>query len=102
VAELVRGSYGRLLALLAAPTRDIPAAEDAIADALERALIRWPTEGIPANPEGWVSPWPVTATRPLEVARLQDERFADETHSATTDCADDLPDPEAIKIAASS
>jgi len=42
------------LALLAAPTRDIPAAEDAIADALERALIRWPTEGIPANPEGWV------------------------------------------------
>lgn len=54
MAELVRESYGRLLALLAAPTGDIPAAEDAIADALESALTRWPTSGIPANPEGWV------------------------------------------------
>ena len=54
MAELVRESYGRLLALLAAPTGDIPAAEDAIADALERALTRWPAEGMPANPEGWI------------------------------------------------
>jgi RNA polymerase sigma-70 factor, ECF subfamily len=54
VAELVRASYGRLLAVLAAPNGDIAAAEDAIADALERALTRWPAEGIPANPEGWV------------------------------------------------
>jgi predicted RNA polymerase sigma factor len=54
VAELVGASYGRLLAVLAARSGDIAAAEDAIADALERALIRWPAEGIPANPEGWV------------------------------------------------
>ena len=54
VAELVRTSYGRLLAVLAAPSGDIAAAEDAIADALERALVRWPADGIPTNPEGWV------------------------------------------------
>src|SRR3984893_15210597 len=54
VAELVGASYGRLLAVLAARSGDIAAAEDAIADALERALTRWPVEGIPANPEGWV------------------------------------------------
>lgn len=54
VAELVRESYGRLLAVLAAPTGDIVAAEDALADALERALKRWPGEGIPRNPDGWV------------------------------------------------
>jgi predicted RNA polymerase sigma factor len=54
VGQLVRSSYGRLLALLAAPGGDISAAEDAIADALERALARWPAEGIPDNPEGWV------------------------------------------------
>ncbi len=54
VADLVRESYGRLLAVLAAPTRDIAAAEDALADALERALDRWPAEGIPANPEAWL------------------------------------------------
>jgi len=40
--------------VLAAGSGDIAAAEDAIADALERALTRWPTEGIPTNPEGWV------------------------------------------------
>ncbi|RUP06542.1 MAG: RNA polymerase subunit sigma-70 [Mycobacterium sp.] len=52
--EFVRTSYGRQLALLAAPTGDIPAAEDAIADAMERALTRWPIDGIPANPEAWI------------------------------------------------
>jgi predicted RNA polymerase sigma factor len=40
--------------VLAAPARDIAAAEDALADALERALARRPDEGVPANPEGWV------------------------------------------------
>lgn len=54
VADLVRDSYGRLLALLAAPTRDIAAAEDCLADAIERALKRWPQDGVPVNPEGWV------------------------------------------------
>jgi RNA polymerase sigma-70 factor (ECF subfamily) len=54
VADLVTNSYGRLLALLAAPTRDIGAAEDALADALERALVRWPDDGIPVNPEAWL------------------------------------------------
>jgi predicted RNA polymerase sigma factor len=54
VTGLVRESYGRLLALLAAPSRDIAAAEDALADALERALQRWPQDGVPANPEAWL------------------------------------------------
>jgi predicted RNA polymerase sigma factor len=54
-AELVaRTSYGRLIALLAAPTGDIAAAEDALADAFERALLRWPSDGVPDNPEGWL------------------------------------------------
>ena len=55
VAERVaRDSYGRLVALLAAPTRNIPLAEDALADAFERALSTWPTGGVPDNPEGWL------------------------------------------------
>jgi predicted RNA polymerase sigma factor len=54
-AELTaRASYGRLLAVLAAPTGDIAAAEDALADAFERALTTWPTDGVPDNPEGWL------------------------------------------------
>lgn len=54
-AELAaRASYGRLIAVLAAPTGDIPAAEDALADAFERALSTWPRDGVPDNPEGWL------------------------------------------------
>ncbi|BDY31761.1 hypothetical protein hbim_05717 [Mycolicibacterium mageritense] len=54
VAEITRDSYGRLLAVLAAGSHDIAAAEDALADALERALVRWPHDGVPANPEAWI------------------------------------------------
>lgn len=51
---MVGQSYGRLLALLAAQGRDIAAAEDALADAMERALQRWPRAGVPGNPEAWL------------------------------------------------
>ncbi|UAJ80705.1 RNA polymerase subunit sigma-70 [Leifsonia sp. ZF2019] len=55
VAErTARASYGRLVAILAAPTRDLALAEDALADAFERALTTWPHRGIPDNPEGWL------------------------------------------------
>jgi predicted RNA polymerase sigma factor len=55
VAERVaRASYGRLVALLAASTRDIALAEDALADAFERALRTWPEAGVPDNPQGWL------------------------------------------------
>jgi predicted RNA polymerase sigma factor len=54
LAGVVRESYGRLLALLAAPGRDIAAAEDALADAVERALTRWADDGVPDNPEAWL------------------------------------------------
>ena len=53
MAEVARASHGRLLALLAAPTRDIPLAEDALSAAYEQALRRWPT-GMPDNPEAWL------------------------------------------------
>jgi RNA polymerase sigma-70 factor (ECF subfamily) len=49
-----RDSYGRLLALLAAATSDLAAAEDALADAFERALRTWPSQGVPASPDGWL------------------------------------------------
>jgi RNA polymerase sigma-70 factor (ECF subfamily) len=49
-----RVSYGRLLALLAAPNGDLASAEDALAAAFEQALTRWPETGVPDNPEGWL------------------------------------------------
>lgn len=55
VAErAARTGYGRLVALLAASTRDVALAEDVLADAFERALATWTESGIPDNPEGWL------------------------------------------------
>ncbi|WP_026910251.1 RNA polymerase sigma factor [Patulibacter minatonensis] len=94
VAEVTRASYGRLLALLAAPTRDIAAAEDALADALEQALRRWPDAGVPDNPEAWL----------LTVARNRErDRFRSAAHRTAAPLEDadhvgttDDPDPDAI------
>jgi RNA polymerase sigma-70 factor, ECF subfamily len=49
-----RASYGRLVASLAARSRDIAAAEDALADAFAAALRVWPERGVPQNPEAWL------------------------------------------------
>jgi predicted RNA polymerase sigma factor len=77
-----RDSYGRLLALLAAATSDLAAAEDALADAFERALRTWPSQGVPGNPDAWL----------LTVAR---NRLRDEWKSARVQRAvplDAVPD----------
>lgn len=49
-----RESYGKLVAFLAARTRDLAAAEDALAEAFAAALRAWPQTGIPDNPEAWL------------------------------------------------
>jgi len=51
---VVRESYGRLIAYLAARSGDVAGAEDALGDALVAALRRWPTDGVPAKPEAWL------------------------------------------------
>ncbi|MEA5448910.1 DUF6596 domain-containing protein [Leptolyngbya sp. CCNP1308] len=62
-AELAaRNSYGRLVAYLAAQTRDVAAAEDALGDAFLTALNTWPDQGVPTKPEAWLL---VTARRKL-------------------------------------
>ena len=54
-AEAVaRRSYGKLVAFLAARTRDVAGAEDALSDAFAAALVDWPSSGIPASPEAWL------------------------------------------------
>ena len=40
--------------MIAAATRDVALAEDALSDAFEKALRTWPDSGIPDNPEGWL------------------------------------------------
>jgi predicted RNA polymerase sigma factor len=82
-----RASYGRLVAVLAAGTRDIALAEDVLADAFERALRTWPESGVPDSPEGWL----------LTVAR---HRQSDVLGSAARRTSDPLPAGDALGSAA--
>lgn len=52
--RIARDCYGRLVAFLAARTRDVASAEDALSDAFVAALDRWPRQGVPDNPEAWL------------------------------------------------
>jgi RNA polymerase sigma-70 factor (ECF subfamily) len=52
--RVARSAYGRLVSLLAARSRDVIAAEDALGEAFAQALARWPSTGVPENPEGWL------------------------------------------------
>jgi predicted RNA polymerase sigma factor len=51
---VARRSYGKLVAFLAARTRDVAAAEDALSEAFASALTDWPRSGCPSNPEAWL------------------------------------------------
>jgi RNA polymerase sigma-70 factor, ECF subfamily len=54
-AEAVaRRGYGKLISFLAARTRDVASAEDALSEAFAAALVGWPESGIPTNPEAWL------------------------------------------------
>ncbi|HWD70712.1 MAG TPA: DUF6596 domain-containing protein [Solirubrobacteraceae bacterium] len=81
------------MAVLAAPTRDLALAEDALADAFESALRTWPERGIPDNPEGWLVT--VARNRIRDLLRSAANRTAaplDDSLAATLAA----PDPEAI------
>jgi RNA polymerase sigma-70 factor, ECF subfamily len=45
----------RIVASLIRTTRDWDLAEDAVADAAERALLTWPRDGVPRNPAAWLT-----------------------------------------------
>lgn len=92
-----RTSYGRLLALLAARSGDIAAAEDALGDALVAALTTWPERGVPDNPDAWL----LTTARNRDANRHRATRTRDAAAQAIEAGyleraelpADDLPDP---------
>ena len=64
-----RRSYGKLVALLAARTRDVAAAEDALSEAFAAALADWPAHGIPQRPEAWLVT--VARRKAIDAARRQ-------------------------------
>jgi RNA polymerase sigma-70 factor (ECF subfamily) len=95
-AAAARRSYGKLVAFLAARTRDVAGAEDALAEAFAAALAGWPERGIPDNPQAWLL---TVARRKLADAgrlRGQDNAAADHfallAELADADDGSELPD----------
>lgn len=90
VVAAARRSYGRLVAYLASRMQDLAGAEDALADAFERALRTWPQDGVPQNPEAWLL---TTARRRLidQARHAQVQRQAEPLIELMM--IDDEPDP---------
>jgi RNA polymerase sigma-70 factor, ECF subfamily len=53
-ADVLRRCYPQVLAKTLAFTRNLPDAEDAVQDAIVRALETWPARGRPDSAEGWL------------------------------------------------
>ncbi|HWY58551.1 MAG TPA: DUF6596 domain-containing protein [Terriglobales bacterium] len=70
IERVARESYGRLVAYLSAHTHDLAAAEDALSEALLKALTVWPRDGLPQNPEAWL----FTAARRSIIDALRHQR----------------------------
>jgi RNA polymerase sigma-70 factor, ECF subfamily len=69
---IYRAEWGRLLSLLVSRTRRLDLVEDALSEAFARAAQRWPRDGTPSNPAGWLY---TTANRQV-VGRLRAEAVA--------------------------
>ena len=94
-ARVARESYGKLVAYLAAGSRDVPGAEDALADAFAPRSPSGPCRACPLNPEGWLA----TAARRRLIDAARRRRSADAASDALTLIDADLK--EAAEAAAS-
>jgi predicted RNA polymerase sigma factor len=98
---VARRSYGKLVAFLAARTRDVASVEDALSEAFAAALSDWPRNGCPSNPEGWL----LTAARrklidfarrrrTVEAAGGQLQLLAQELEAAAANTVGDMQIPD--------
>ena len=67
VDRVFRQVYGQAVATLVRLGGDITLAEDAVQDAFVVASERWPQDGIPPNPAGWIVT--TARNRAIDVAR---------------------------------
>lgn len=82
-----REEWARVIASLTRRFGDLDLAEEAAADAWVAAVERWPRDGIPPNPGGWLT---TTATR-RAIDRLRRESRRDVKQEAAYRLVDDSP-----------
>jgi RNA polymerase sigma-70 factor, ECF subfamily len=77
VERVFRENYGRAVAVLVRLLGNIDAAEEAVQDAFLTAVQRWPADGVPPSPAGWI----VTTARNRAIDRLRRESSRGDRHA---------------------
>jgi RNA polymerase sigma-70 factor (ECF subfamily) len=83
-----RAEHGRVVASLARRFGDLDLAEDATGEALLVAAERWPTEGVPPNPGGWLTT--VAGNKALD--RLRREKRRQDKYAEVARMNDRIPE----------
>ncbi|NUO34353.1 MAG: RNA polymerase sigma factor [Dermatophilaceae bacterium] len=76
IARVFRAEHGRAVSVLIRALGDIDLAEDAVQDAFTVAVERWPREGMPPSPAGWI----ITTARNRAVDRIRRESTREARH----------------------
>lgn len=96
IERVFRDEYGRAVAVLVRRIGDIDLAEEAVQDAFTTALDRWPSDGMPPSPAGWI----ITTARNRAIDRLRREVSREARHAEaallTAEPAGDRPSGEGI------
>jgi RNA polymerase sigma-70 factor, ECF subfamily len=92
ITRVFRDESGRVVATLVRLYGDIDVAEEAVQEAFEVAVERWPDEGLPPNPGAWIT----TTARNRAIDRLRREGKRHDRHaeSARIYEHDDAPPQE--------
>jgi RNA polymerase sigma-70 factor (ECF subfamily) len=91
VEQIFRAEYGRAVAVLTRQLGDIDLAEEAVQDAFTTAVQRWPADGIPPSPAGWILT--TARNRAIDRMRRESRRHAKYAEAALLFDADQRPDP---------
>ncbi len=93
VERVFRAEYGRAVAVLVRVFGDIDVAEEAVQDAFAAAVQRWPADGLPPSPAGWI----ITTARNRAIDRLRREASGKDRHAeAALLHARDQPEEEGV------
>jgi RNA polymerase sigma-70 factor (ECF subfamily) len=90
IARIFRAEYGRAVAVLTRSFGDIDTAEEAVQDAFAAAIERWPTEGPPPSPAGWI----ITTARNRAIDRLRKDGSRHDRHEQALFLQENEPSDE--------
>ena len=98
IGRIFREESGRSVAALIGFCGDIDLAEDAVQEAFTVALRKWPADGLPPNPGGWIT----TTARKRAIDRLRREARGRELLGAVAALAtrDDQEEVDAVDVVA--